>query len=199
MPVGGDGEAVSAGSLLLGENLLPCELMLSVRVFGVKPEEKPAGRPPILNGFASPPGGGDLIKPPILTSCLGPVVGPRPKSTLPFCFALLISDIHAGCCGGGTCLGFGDSGLFKALSSQLDFVGLHLLGSMVFDGLLGGVVSIRKDGSVEVSSWLTFGVCEREAGSEGLTNPSLVVDVVILLLMELEVPGRPSWVTVALL
>ena len=33
---------------------------------------------------------------------------------------------------------FGDSGgLFKALSSQLDFVGLHLLGSIVLDGLRG--------------------------------------------------------------
>lgn len=88
-------------------------------------------------------------------------------------------------------MGFGDSGLFRALSNQLDLVGLHLLGSMVFDGVLGGVVSTHRVGSGGVSS-CTFDVCEREAGSGGLTNPSLVVDVVILLLIELAVPGRPS-------
>lgn len=127
-------------------------LVLSARDWGVMPEEKPAGRPLMLNGFESPPGGGDLIKPPMLTSCFGPEVELRPKSKLPFCFALLISDIQVGCCGGATGLGFGDSGLFRALSSQLDFVGLHLLGSIVFDGLLGGVVSIRKEGSAGISS-----------------------------------------------
>ena len=198
-PVEGGGEALSVGSFLLRESLLSCELTLSARDLGVMPEEKPAGRPPILNGFATPPGGGDLIKPPILTSCLGPLVGLRPKSTLPLCFALLISDIHAGCWDGRTGLGFGDSGLFRALSSQLDFVGLHLFESIAFDGLLGGVVSMRKGCSAKVSSWLALGVCDREAGSGGLTNPSLDVEAVIVLLMELAVPGRPSWVIVALL
>ena len=107
--------------------------------------ENPAGRPPMLEGFVRPPRGGDLINPPMLTSCLGPFLGLRPKSTLPVCLDLLISDIQAGCCGGGVGLGLGDSGLFRALSSQLDLVGLHRLGSMVFEGLVSSVVSFRLD------------------------------------------------------
>lgn len=78
------------------------------------------------------------MRPPMLTSCFDADVGLRRRSALPFCF------IQAGCCGTGVAaLGFGDSGLFRALSSQLDFVGLHLLGSMVFEGLEGGGVSGR--------------------------------------------------------
>ena len=92
-------------------------------------------------GFANPPSGGDLISPPMLTSCFGLTIEVRVRSTLPLCFVLLISDIHAGC-GGGAAFGFGESGLFKTLSSQLDFVGLHRLVSMVFEGLEGGVASL---------------------------------------------------------
>jgi hypothetical protein len=113
----------------------------------------------------------------------------------------LISDIHAGCWGGAT-FGFGDSGLFKALSSQLDFVGLHLLGFIVLDGLVGGVVSSRMDWFPEAFSGplLELGnACDREAGNEGFTNTSLFVDVVVLLLIELDVPGRWPSVIVALL
>ncbi len=101
-------------------------------------------------------------------------------------------------------LGLGDSGLFRALSSQLDFVGLHLLGSMVFEGLEGGVLSSCFDAPAKLSCspvLTPIGVCVREAGSEGLTNTSFVVDmveVVMLLLMEFPVPGR-SCVSVALL
>jgi len=57
--------------------------------------------------------------------------------------------------------------LFNALSSQLDFVGLHLLGSIVLDGLVGGVVSARVDVSVGTFPWpvlIPKGVCVREAG-----------------------------------
>jgi len=105
-------------------------------------EERTTGNPPILGGFASPPGGGDLNSPPILTSCFG-AGGLRVDSALFLCLALLISDIQAGCCGeGGASFGFGDSGLFSALSNQLDFVGLHLRVSLGLEGLLGGVVSI---------------------------------------------------------
>lgn len=86
--------------------------------------------------------------------------------------------------------------MFNALSSQLDFVGLHLLGSMVFDGLIGGLDSFLAGESVSgVVSWPNFvswGVWEREAGSAGLINTSLFVDAVMLLLIELEVPWRPS-------
>lgn len=58
---------------------------------------------------------------------------PLPRSTLPrCCFARLSSAIHAGCCGDAGAIGFGDSGLFSAFSSQLDFVGLNR-----FDGLEG--------------------------------------------------------------
>ncbi len=91
--------------------------------------------------------------------------------------------------------------MFKALSSQLDFVGLHLLESIVFDGLVGGVLWALVGVSMEDSSWsvrIPEGVCVREAGCDGFTNTSLVVDAVMLLLMELDVPGR-SWVMVELL
>jgi hypothetical protein len=59
-----------------------------------------------------------------------------PRSTLLRCCLIrLISAIHAGCAGGG-CLNLGESGLLRALSSQLDFVGLHR-----FEGLGGDVSS----------------------------------------------------------
>jgi hypothetical protein len=108
----------------------------------VLPEERPTGNIPIPGGFARPPGGGDRNSPPMLTSCLG-AGGLRVDSALFLCLALLISDIQAGCCGGGgASFGFGDSGLFSALSNQLDFVGLHLRVSPSLEGLLGGVISL---------------------------------------------------------
>ena len=93
-------------------------------------------------------------------------------------------------------MGFGDSGLFNALSSQLDLVGLHLLESPVLVGLNGRAASeVLLDSGVVL---LPVGVRERVGGRAGLTKPSPVVDVVMLLLIELEVPGR-SCVIVALL
>lgn len=51
---------------------------------------------------------------------------------------LLSSTIHAGCCEeAGLGGNFGESGLLSALSSQLDFVGLQRLGSIVLEGLTG--------------------------------------------------------------
>ncbi len=87
----------------------------------------------------------------------------------------------------------GDSGFFRALSSQLDLVGLHLLGSMVLDGLEGGVVSPWVVVCTELSPWpilIPIRVCVLEAGREGFIKPSSLVDVVVELLMEFEVPGR---------
>lgn len=198
------GEDLSALSGIRDDNGLFACVEADVVFAGVNPEENPPGSPPTLRGFASPPGGGDLIKPPMLTSCL--TVEFRLRSTLPFCLALFISAIHAGCCcGGGVGFGLGDSGLFKALSSQLDFVGLHLLGSIVLDGLIGTGLSGRGAAFSEVASSVALlerEVCEREAGSVGLTKLPLLsfADAVKLLLIELGVLGRwPSWVIVALL
>ena len=50
---------------------------------------------------------------------------------------LFSSAIHEGCEEVGLCRGLGDSGLFNALSNQLDLVGLHRRGSIVLDGLVG--------------------------------------------------------------
>ena len=191
---GEDVEEANCSESRLDDALLPGEALLSERFFEIRPEENPAGRPPILGGFAGPPMGGDLIKPPMLTSCFGPTGGGlRLRSTLLFCFALLISAIQAGCWGGGaTAFGLGDSGLLSALSSQLDFVGLHLLDSNVFDGLEGGGVCTRASCSTGTLSWSGLtpkGVCVRGVGRAGLAKLS-VVDVVMLLFIELEVPGR---------
>lgn len=96
----GVGVVVSFGTSFPGDILITWELILSDLVFVMELEEKPEVMPPIVIGLLSPPGGGDLIKPPIFTSCLGGllnIVGLLPRSTLAFCFALLISDIHAGC------------------------------------------------------------------------------------------------------
>jgi hypothetical protein len=86
--------------------------------------------------------------------------------------------------------------LFNALSSQLDFVGLHLLESIVLVGLKGKDASelVLSSGAVLIPD----GERERDGGNAGLTNPSSVVEVVMLLLIELDVPGR-SCVTVVLL
>jgi hypothetical protein len=99
-------------------------------------------------------------------------------------------------------MGLGDSGLLRALSSQLDFVGLHLLdgeGSAAFEGLLGGGVLVLVDDSFSSSVFATdIEVWVRGIWRGGLTELSLFVDIVIPLRIELEVPGR-SWVYVALL
>jgi len=68
---------------------------------------------------------------------------------------------------------------------------------MVFEGLVGSMS--RSPGGFSEPDLLSSGVCEREAGNEGLTNPSLFVDAVKLLLTELAVSGRSSCVIVALL
>jgi hypothetical protein len=72
---------------------------------------------------------------------------PLPISTLPRCCLMrLISDIQAGWAGGG-CFNLGDSGLFNALSNQLDLLGLHR-----FDGLGGDVSSGCSLGSLNVEA-----------------------------------------------
>ena len=58
----------------------------------------------------------------------------RPRSTLPLVCLSLPQDA---CCD-GCLLCLGESGRFKALSSQVDLVGLHLLGSIVLEtGVVG--------------------------------------------------------------
>ena len=88
---------VSAISLVFAEPLVSGNVSLSGLFRVIVPDENPGGRPPTLRGLARPPGGGDRIRPPMLTSRLELVVGLRTRSALVFCFALLISDIHAGC------------------------------------------------------------------------------------------------------
>ena len=106
LPLAGEGfemgdaveEFVLSISFDFVDPLLSWEAVLSRRFLVLGPEEKPVGSPPMLRGLASPPGGGDLIRPPMLTSCLGPLgVELRERSGLALCFALLISDIQAGC------------------------------------------------------------------------------------------------------
>lgn len=144
---------VIGGGPFAGEIFLAEKATLWGRLLGVVPEEEPVGKPPIAVTNPPLPMGGDLISPPMLTSCFGALLGLRPKSTLPLALALLISAIHEGCCGGGTTVfGFGESGLFKALSNQLAFVGLHLLESIVLEGLDGGVLSLCEFLSFEVIS-----------------------------------------------
>jgi hypothetical protein len=94
--------------------------------------------------FAAFPIGVDLISPPILTSCLADE--DLEASTLPlftlWALDLFNSTIQAGWFDGGgvVVLGLGAS-VFRAFSSQLSLVGLHLRVSMVLDGLVGGVFS----------------------------------------------------------
>jgi hypothetical protein len=81
-----------------------------------------------------------------------------------FALALFSSTIHAGwLLGGGAGLGFGDSGLFSAVSSQLAFVGLHLLVSIVFVGLEGGVI-FSSWSFVEMESGFVSGLGSATAG-----------------------------------
>lgn len=92
---------------------------------------------------------------------------PLPRSTLlRCCFMRLISAIHAGWAG-GACFGFGlgDSGLLRALSNQLDFVGLHR-----FEGLGGDVSSCGASFSLKVDA-TDLALLWR--GKAGLTNSSL--------------------------
>lgn len=95
-----------------------------------------------LDDLVDIPGGAGRERPPVLTSCFRTEAPGRPTSTLGFfafsAFALLSSTIHAGWLL-GVVAGFGleDSGCLSAASSHEDFVGLHLLGSMVFEGLWG--------------------------------------------------------------
>ena len=85
-------------------------------------------------GLYSVPGGGERTSPAVATLSNA---GAFPKSTLPRCSLLrLRSAIQAGCCNVAGDSIFGDSGLLMAFSSQLDFVGLHLL-----LGLVGGLVN----------------------------------------------------------
>ncbi len=88
---------------------------------------------PVTLGFAAAPIGECLISPPMLTSCLEAA----------FCaFALFNSAIQDGWPdAGGVGLGLGLSGLLRAVSSQLAFVGLQRRGSIVLEGLVGGYSS----------------------------------------------------------
>lgn len=83
-------------------------------------------KPPKGADFVVSPIAGDRIRPPMLTVCLCSDVFGRVDSVALLCLALLISAIQLGCEGAAAGFGFGESGLFSALSSQLDFVGLHL-------------------------------------------------------------------------
>lgn len=170
----------------------PVELVFTFLT--ILPDENPAGSPPMLRGFAGPPIGGDRIRPPILTSCFD--VGGLFRASAFLCLALLISAIHAGWLdGGGAALGLGESGLFRALSSQLDFVGdlvgLHLPLSPSFGGLAGGVVSIWSSlGGSSLRSLESEDICDREAGSAGFINPSFLPEFMREFFAEPDVPGR---------
>lgn len=101
------------------------------------------------------------MRPPMLTWCLCPETGALVTSEPPCSFDFFNSDIQDGCVGGGAGLGLGTSGLFKALSSQLDFVGLHLRESGALAGLAG----------LEVDENSCFNV-----GVDGLSRCSLELD-----------------------
>ena len=90
-------------------------------------------------GLGNPPMGGARISPAVLTSLCALEV-----SLLTDCVRLLaMSVIHAGCVLGAGFSGLGGSGpLLRAVSSQLDFVGLQRLESPYLVGLEGGVVRI---------------------------------------------------------
>lgn len=98
-----------------------------------------------------------------------------PKSTLPrCCFIRLSSLIHAGCCG-GACCGFGDSGLFSALSNQLDFVGLQRLEGLGGDvSSCGGWPSLKVDAIDLLRLWRGIAGLTN-SGFCGLSAASLVV------------------------
>jgi hypothetical protein len=94
------------------------------------PELNASGKPEMLSGLEWPPMGGDRNKLVVLTANVA-------GSGLPIdALALCMLDFHAGSSDfGGSVLG--DSGLARALSSQLDFVGLHRRESIVLVGLTG--------------------------------------------------------------
>lgn len=135
-------------------------------------------------GLTLVPIGEDLISPPVLISCFLGMAGGRSGSVVAgadFCaFALFSSTIHAGWfVAGVACFGLGDSGLLRAASSQLeDLVGLHLRGSIVLDGLDGGVFSSSGSGSAALGvgvvcpsasfSWLDVGLCEDDDSSRSM-------------------------------
>jgi hypothetical protein len=191
------------GTGILGLLLVSSPLLTTESFLKELPEMAGEGKLPIFGGVGDmPPRGGDLINPPIDTWCLwtgGLETGVAEVDL--FCFAFAISAIQAGCCGAGDItFGFGESGLFSALSSQEALVGLHLRLSMVFEGLTGGVASASVSLAMIVSlSFITGDISDRFAGLEGFAK-SLVVAAVIELLIELALPGLSIlWTTVALL
>ena len=89
-----------------------------------------SGIPEMLSGLEWPPMGGDRSKLVVLTSKVAGVGLPIDA------LALCILDFQAGSSDfGGSVLG--DSGRARALSSQLDFEGLHRRESIVLVGLTG--------------------------------------------------------------
>jgi hypothetical protein len=156
-----------------------------VSLFFTIPELNPSGNPPMVKGFIEPPIGGERSSPPVVTSLNELVLT---GSTLPFsCFDLFSSVIQLGCCEGGA-FGLGESvGLLIALSSQLDLVGLHRFGSIVFEGLTGRSSSFSGDLGLFASGVRLD--LEIFKGSGGLTKPSFVVDSARPLMVP-EVPSR---------
>lgn len=100
---------------------------------------------PVVFGLAPPSNGVDLIRPPMLTSCLCGEPGRLPWLLGLAILLLFSSVIQSGwdgwCLDCGFGWGFGDSGLLRALSNQLDLVGLHRLESIVLEGLVGSLPS----------------------------------------------------------
>lgn len=101
-------------------------------------------------------------------------------------------------------LGLGDSGLFNADSSQLDFVGLHLLESMLLDGLTGGVglltssscgagaglISILSDSAGFSEGKASSPCCPPSSSGGWLGERSIEVPRIILAGLDLEPPVR---------
>lgn len=99
---------------------------------------------------------------------------------------------------------FGESGLFSADSSQLDFVGLHLLGSIVLEGLEGGEATSRPgsgdSNELLVSVFSELLVSTDRRSSEAVSLPWLEVgldegpvDVSIDMLPGRGLVSMPGW------
>jgi hypothetical protein len=102
--------------------------LLSSGDFFTRPEVNDSGKPEMLSGLEWPPIGGERRRLVVLTSKFAG--GGLPMEAL----ALCMLTFQAGSSGLEGSV-FGDSGLARALSSQLDFVGIHRRASMVFVGL----------------------------------------------------------------
>lgn len=139
---------------------------------------------PVELGLAPPPIGEDLINPPMLTWCLCDMDNGRPLPSPPV-FCLLSSDIQVGCVGvPGLDCGFGESGLLRAVSSQLALVGLQRRGSIVLEGLVGILASGSSTLAASVSAMegsgaivladVSISSCCSPWRDDGLLDPGVV-------------------------